>query len=181
VPCWLGPLRHDEAHELLTRLGKRVGLDVEHETAELAWRWTGGHPLLLRQFGSALLEIARRRESAPASSPTDLLREEAVNVFLERDAVRTIVAEVKALLSSRFPEALALLQELADTNGDGTELLLVQHRGWNGDAERVLRNFGLLAGTAEHPTMAEAIRRRMARASPVRRAKGRRRSLRHGS
>src|SRR5262249_32147342 len=54
VPYWLGPLRREEAEELLTRLGRRVGLDVGGETIDLAWRWTGGHPLLLRQFGSAL-------------------------------------------------------------------------------------------------------------------------------
>lgn len=179
VPYWLGPLHREEAEELLTRLGRRVGLDVGGETIELAWRWTGGHPLLLRQFGSALLEIARGRDSAPASSPTDTLREEAVRVFLQRDAVHTIVSEVKALLSSRFPEALWLLQDLADANGGRG--VLEQHGGWVGDAARVLRKFGLLAGTAESPAMPEMIRHRLARAPAARRAKGRKRNARHGS
>ncbi|MFS8069739.1 MAG: hypothetical protein ACMG6S_25515, partial [Byssovorax sp.] len=149
VPFWLGPLRREEADELLTRLGRRVGLELSAETADVAWRWTAGHPLLLRQFGSALLEVARERGGSPGSVPTDPLCAPAIDAFMDRDAVRTIVAEVKALLGSRFPEALSLLQELSEVNGAGPAAALEQHDGWNGDAARVLRNFGLVAGDAE--------------------------------
>lgn len=179
VPFWLGPLGRDEAKELLTRLGRRVGLLVGPETVETAWRWSGGHPLLHRQIGSTLLEVARKREGV-SPVPTDPLCEEAIGAFLNRDAVHTIVAEVKALLASRFPDALALLHDLAEVNGHGPDVALDPYDGWSGDAARVLRNFGLVFGTADHPTMAEVLRRRMARTSPERRTKGGRGSLRHG-
>src|SRR5262249_48664518 len=85
---------------------------------------------------------ARGRAVGEGAVPTDPLCDKAVRVFMERDAVHTIVGEVRALFKSRFPGALALLQDLAEVNGMGADAALEQHDGWDGDAARVLRAFG---------------------------------------
>lgn len=143
-PTWLGPLRRDEADELLVRLGKRTCLDVGAATREAAWQWTGGHPLLMREYGSALFELAHAPPSRPRTVETDMLRDDAVEVFYRRDAVQTICGEVRMLLELRFPEALGLLTALADAPMDDGWEVVAQRGGPRDKAATVLAGFGLL-------------------------------------
>lgn len=150
VPFWVGPLPVDGADELLVKLGRRVLLDVGKKTASLARAWTGGHPLLHRQFGSALLEKSRAQKGASREHlATDSFCQDALDLFLARDAVITICREVSHLLSNRYPEAEALLEELCFSSPQEIASLVERRGGWLRSEARLLRNLGLLLGDAE--------------------------------
>ena len=138
---YLGPLRRNEADELLVRLGKRVGLEVGTGSIDLGWQLTGGHPLLLRQFGSILFELAYSPGSRPRPIPTDPVCMYAIDIFPTRNAVRTIVGEIETLLAVRFAASLTLLRALA--SGD-TNRVVHDHGGMNSRALHVLLHFGIV-------------------------------------
>jgi len=154
-PTWLGPLRRDEADELLVRLGKRTGLDVGAATRETAWRWTGGHPLLLREYGSALFELAYAPPSRPRPVETDALRDEAAELSWRRDAVQTICGEVETLLHVRFPESLALVEALSDAPAERAREVVEQHGGARDRAAIVLAGYGLIGEQEGRPWVPE--------------------------
>jgi hypothetical protein len=141
TPMWLGPLPAPKATELLRKLGRRVGLEVGHESAALAREWTGGHPLLQRQFGSALRRATRERDTT-WGAPTDPHAALAPARFREREAVLEVMREVVALLHKRYPTALDVLALLA--HGDRWDDAVDQCGGDEGEAARMLRNFGLV-------------------------------------
>jgi len=141
TPMWLGPLDPLKAVELLRKLGRRVGLDVGPASAVIAQRWTGGHPLLHRQFGSALRSVTRAQD-ASWGAPTDPLVEQAPARFLEREAVLEVMREVVALLRKRYPAALEVLAGMA--YGTSWEDMLAGRGGPDGDTGRTLRSFGLV-------------------------------------
>jgi len=132
-PLWLGPLTKSDADAMLAELGQRSGLNVGPRSLALAWEWSGGLPLLHRQFGSALLEVSREHNAAPRRS--DSYAEEAASRYLERDTVLETAREIWRLLDSRYPEAATLLADLA------------AGRAVSPDASgtRSLRRFGLLS------------------------------------
>lgn len=158
VPRWLGPMEPADADELLRRLGRRVGLDVGEQTARLARHWTGGHPLLHRQFGSALLERTGRRGQNHDHIPTDPFCEEALDSFLDRDALLTTCREVYFLLTTHYPEAFLALRELVQAPPQEGAGVVKTIGGWHQPAIRILRRFGLLAGEPEAPLVPEYVR-----------------------
>ena len=162
TPTWLGPLDALKATELLRKLGRRVGLNVGPASAELAYRWTGGHPLLHRQFGSALRSVTRMQD-AMWGAPTDPVTSQAPWCFLEREAVLDVMREVVTLLRKRSPVALDVLVHLAC--GSGKAEVSAERDAPDSDAVRTLRNFGLL--TAEN-TLAEGLAWYLSHAVPVR-------------
>ncbi len=149
---WLGPMSKKDADQLLVGLGRRVLLDVQPATADLARFWTGGFPLLHRKFGSALLKLSRATREGPHSIPTDPFREQAVELFLDDDESMNSCREVFDLLTERHPEAADLLRTLGSNfHGlDGTR--------WQQPAARTLRRLGLLDGTPEVPVVPELYR-----------------------
>ncbi|MCC6559070.1 MAG: hypothetical protein IT372_39605 [Polyangiaceae bacterium] len=155
---WVGPLDRPGADELLETLGRRVGLGVGSATRELAWRWTGGHPLLHRQYGSALLTVARKGKGGNESTPTDPLSEAALDPFLERDAVVDTCREIFDLLSTRYTSSAALLEELARESASQAAEVIQRHGGFAAPGAKMLRNFGLIAGDAGAPILPEVIR-----------------------
>ena len=148
-PFHLGPFSDDDATELLQRLGKRVGLEIGPTTVQHALRWTGGHPLLLREYGSALHEVGSPSRST-LPTPTDPLRERAAALFLQRDAVHTICGEIETLLETRFLESLALLQRVANAPEQDAQRLMSREAS-TGRVAKVLFDFGVLRGTPEAP------------------------------
>lgn len=143
TPMWLGPLGKERATDMLRRLGRRVGLDIGHQTAALAHAWTFGHPLLHRQFGSALREeIERRSPPTLRKIETDPYCDAAVSRFCNRDAVLTVNREIVALLSKRYPPAYTLMRVLAEEHDAAA--VLERAGGPAGEPARVLHNFGLL-------------------------------------
>jgi len=122
------------------------------QTAELAWDWTGGHPLLLRQFGSAALTLARQRGGAGGQLlSTDPFCDLIPEGFRRRRFVRDTTAEILDLLSLRYPAALTLLIELAvsaDLAGHSVAEVSADAEG-----ARVLLDFGLLQLEAGRPVI----------------------------
>jgi hypothetical protein len=151
TPRWIGPLEREKAPELLRKLGKRVGLRVGAATSNLALNWTGGHPLLQRQFGSALLQVAKTESQSAETLDTDLFAEKAVTPYLERETVREICAEIVQLLKTRYTPSYALLVELAHSREADWSGAIVNAGGWSGDACLRLRSFGILGGSVEMP------------------------------
>lgn len=146
TPMWLGPLEPVSARELLRKLGRRVGLDVGHVSVDTALTWTGGHPLLHRQFGSALRLVTREHNRA-WKAPTDPFVRDATSRFLEREAVLDVMREVVALLQKRYPASLDVLVQLAQ--GQSWLDALATHGGPEAEAGRTLRNFGLVTPERE--------------------------------
>lgn len=143
TPMWLGPLIPPRETELLRKLGRRVGLEVGPETAKLARAWSGGHPMLHRQFGAALREEVRRRiPDASWKTPTDAHCNGAVERFRDRDAVLTVDREIIDLLKKRYGAAYKLLLDLV--NGRDAAATVARSGGLHGAGARMLRNFGLL-------------------------------------
>jgi hypothetical protein len=146
TPMWLGPLVPPRDTELLRKLGRRVGLDVGHETAKLAHTWTGGHPMLHRQFGAALREEVRRRvPDASWKTPTDTHCNGAVERFRDRDTVLTVDREIIDLLKKRYRATYELLLDLVE--GRDAAAAVTRSGGLHGAGARMLRNFGLLDET----------------------------------
>ena len=88
-PFYVGPFSSVDAAMVLRRLSRRVCLDVDDITMEEALSWTGGHPSLLREYGSSLWEAAGpTRGAIPREVATVRMR--ALDLFLGRDAVHTI-------------------------------------------------------------------------------------------
>ncbi|MCC7000104.1 MAG: orc1/cdc6 family replication initiation protein [Deltaproteobacteria bacterium] len=144
VTRWLGPLAPQRANELLSRLGKRVGLDIGSVTLELALSLTGGHPLLHRQFGSSLLEHTNDRPLNSSHLNTDVLCKAAALDFHERGAVREICHEILHLLRTRFQASYDSLVHAARTS----PIEALHHASWSSPAVVQLRNFGLFLGSA---------------------------------
>ncbi len=151
VPRWLGPMDAGDADELLYRLGRRVGLEVGKKTMRLARRWTGGHPLLHRQLGSALLEVTRGGRQTQKHIPTDPFCEEAIDRFMDRDHVLTTLREVSFLLAKRYPDASVQFHRLSQVPVRRLKSAVRAAGGWHLPAIRILRKFGLLLGTSSRP------------------------------
>ncbi len=156
VPRWLGPMEPKDADLLLEKLGRRVGLHIGAKTRRLARRWTGGHPRLHREFGSALLKVARETEVGRSRFlaghvHSDDFRDQACEQFLERHGVLTICREVLHLLGEKYPAVAELLGELAGVEGEQRGRLLVSCGGWQRPENRILRDFGLVQGTLQRP------------------------------
>jgi hypothetical protein len=145
-PFWLGPLREGQDRQLLRRLGRRVGLQVGNPTVERAREWSAGHPLLLRQYGSALWGLAQSRGWGV---DTDTLLASADLRFEGREAVETVARETTTLLRDRYPDAFRLLEDLA--LGGLQPGTLAAHGGEEGAAWRRLRNFGVVGEGGQVP------------------------------
>lgn len=158
---WVGPLVDSDARTLFTTFARRVCLDAGPATVDAALRWTGAHPLLLRQFGSALRGVALPHIGDDAPLPTDPFVEQAIDAFLERDAVLEMCREVEHLLAEVYPDAAALFWSLVGDASPGARpsgslrARLDAHGGWRTPQAQTLRNLGLLQGTADAPTVPE--------------------------
>lgn len=142
TPMWIGPLRPDKATELLRKIGKRVGLDVGHESGRIALHWTGGHPLLQRQFGSALRAVVRDR-THEWKAKTDPWIEASIEPYKARSAVQEVLREVVALLTKRHFESYTLIRDLAD--GHDWEQAIAVRGGLEGEATQTLLKFGIVS------------------------------------
>jgi hypothetical protein len=155
TPHWIEPLAPGSADELLIRLGKRAGLDVGPASLVRAQSWSGRHVTLLRQFGAALLQAASDlfpdREIMPADQ---VPLEDALERFLDRDRVRQVRRETFQLLETRYGTSYELLMALvACDSAESMKAAIRAHGGWLADAARVLRKFGLLAGSSRAPEL----------------------------
>ncbi len=149
---WLGPMPREEADQLLTGLGSRVRLNIGPATLDAAYNQTGGHPLLHRQFGSALLEQARTELEQLSRVDTDPLLEKGLSTFLERQMVVTVCTEVDHLFQRRYKGAWDLLRKLVEN-----PLVTKNPEDWENYQQ--LKHFGLVIEQGDRLFIPMAIRR----------------------
>ncbi|MEZ4314553.1 MAG: hypothetical protein R3F14_41595 [Polyangiaceae bacterium] len=157
IPQWVGPLDRKGADDLLSTLGRRVGLRVGKATKDVAFEWTGGHPLLHRQYGSALRERVRSTGSRLEEVDTDPFCAEAIELFLERDAVVDTCREIFDILGARYPASGTLLEEMSLAEPGARSGIMEALGGFRGEAAQMLRNFGILKGVAVRPLLPAVI------------------------
>lgn len=157
---WLAPLAREEADGVFRHIAARTGLEAHEETLALVYAWTGGHPFLLRQFGSAFWQVIAPGARHGPHTSTQAFHEEALAAFLERDAVVETCREVEDLLSSRGKADASLFWRIA-----GGASLPASY--WDERAAVQLRKFGLLMGTRESPEVARVWRWWAAFAAPT--------------
>ncbi len=167
TPMWLGPLGKHKATELLRKLGRRVGLDVGEETGRLAFEWTGGHPLLQRQFGSEL-RAQVRGSNQTWKAPTDGVAQAALEPFRGRPAVLEVLKETVALLRKRYPHAHTLLEALAHAREAPSASAAAGVM--DGGAPRVLMDFGVVNAHLEISRALQWYLVSLSPAAPARRA-----------
>ncbi len=143
---WVEPLSRTDTGAMFKHLAARTGLIASEATCDMVYEWTGGHPFLLRQLGSAFWGVAK-----PAGHeqhvPTEPIHEAALAAFLERDAVIETCREVEHLLASQGSAVSLLFWRLARRPHDAATL-------WNDNAAPPLRKYGLLRGTRAEPQIA---------------------------
>jgi len=154
---WIGPLDRPASDAMLKTLGARVGLAIGDETVERAWRWSGGHPSLHRQFGSAVMAAAHRLKVGGRPIHTDdQLLATAEDIYLDEKtlASETIPEEVWDLLSKRYPASWEMFVAMCRDPA----ALEKAPGGWRSKEARLLRNFGLIQGSRSDPWVAETFR-----------------------
>lgn len=107
---YLKPLRHEEAHDLLTTIGGRIGLNWEAPAISAAYAQTGGHPALLRALGSA----AHNRQPGRGHTIKVLeqdVRQLAQDLLIERSS---LLAQLVSTLRDEYRDEYFLLTLLAE-------------------------------------------------------------------
>ncbi len=132
----------DKARSLLTVLGQRAGLKVGARSVARAITLTGGHPRLLRVYGSRLFELCHAgKGTGEYLRDADPLADRAAEAFLAHRDTRDIAEEVVDILQARYTAVLDLLREVAI--GGASVADLGAHIA---DAVTRAREFGLLFG-----------------------------------
>jgi hypothetical protein len=143
---WVEPLSRTDTSAIFKHLAARTGLVASEATCDIVYEWTGGHPFLLRQLGSAFWGVAKPG-GHEQHVPTEPIHEAALAAFLERDAVIETCREVEHLLASQGSAVSSLFWRLARRPHDAATL-------WNDNAAPPLRKYGLLRGTRAEPQIA---------------------------
>lgn len=106
---YLKALDETETGDLLTKIGRRMGIDWTHDGVARLYRATGGHPALLRAFGSL---VHRTRPSDSFSLKVDRSRVESLfSQFLLEES--PLMSQLTAVLSDQYPDEAFLLDLLA--------------------------------------------------------------------
>ncbi|HEV8241029.1 MAG TPA: protein kinase [Thermoanaerobaculia bacterium] len=106
---FLGPLAPTEGRELLANLGQKMGLEWSSAALERVVRYVGGHPLLLRAFGSKV-----HKSLLPRSEPVKVTAQRVaylVDPFL-RDMSSTL-AQIMEVIADQYKDEYYLLETLA--------------------------------------------------------------------
>lgn len=109
APIWLASLGIDESIDLLRSIGQRQGMEWEDAACHLAVEASGGHPLLLRQIGSAVFA-----ELPAGRLETEIVTEERVVGCLAeyRKASMNDVGEMISHMKKFYPDDFDILKSL---------------------------------------------------------------------
>ncbi|MEZ4406198.1 MAG: hypothetical protein R3A52_06965 [Polyangiales bacterium] len=159
----------DESRSLLSVLGQRAGLRVGARSVARAITLTGGHPRLLRVYGSRLFELCHAGHGTREwLRDADPFADRAAEAFLAHRDTREIAEEVVDILQARYPDVLELLREIAIGGASAADL-----RAHMAEAVTRAQEFGLLFGADD--AVPEYLRRYLQRytaPSQMRRAAG---------
>jgi hypothetical protein len=132
----------NNTRSLLSVLGQRAGLKIGPKAISRAFELTGGHPRLLRVYGSRLLERCQRgADNSAWLRDAEPHAESAGAAFLAHRETREIAEEVVDILQGRYPEVLTMLRTVAINGASAAEYF--ENRG---DAVTRARDFGLFVG-----------------------------------
>lgn len=159
---FLGPLELEDGRKLLAEIGTRIGLEWDEDAVDEVVDLVGGHPLLLRTYGSCIHKILTpRRHSMKVSLEHVTVVLETV--MLEANSTLTQMIEV---LEEDYPDEYSLLSKLAD--GQVSEFRILA--SILPDGVRHLRGYGLIAD----PAKASGLANRLLHEWMSRRLRGRR-------
>ena len=106
---FLSPFTSEECFELLSRLGARMGLQWSREAATRVVQYVGGHPFLLRAFGSRI-----HKALSPRFEPKQVTLKkvtEQVDIFLAD--VNSTLSQMIEVLADQYKDEFFLLETLA--------------------------------------------------------------------
>ncbi|MEU8020950.1 serine/threonine-protein kinase [Micromonospora haikouensis] len=107
---YLKPLRREEAYDLLTTIGGRIGLQWDTPSLAASYAQTGGHPALLRALGSASHNKNMNRHQATRVLEQDV-RLLAQDLLIERSS---LLAQLVSTLKDEYRDEYYLLTLLAE-------------------------------------------------------------------
>ncbi|SCE63661.1 serine/threonine protein kinase [Micromonospora haikouensis] len=107
---YLKPLRREEAYDLLTTIGGRIGLQWDTPSLAASYAQTGGHPALLRALGSAAHNKNMNRHQATRVLEQDV-RLLAQDLLIERSS---LLAQLVSTLKDEYRDEYYLLTLLAE-------------------------------------------------------------------
>lgn len=107
---YLKPLRIEEAYDLLTTIGGRIGLQWEIPSLSASYAQTGGHPALLRALGSAAHNSTPNRHQTIKVLEQDI-RSLAQDLLVERSS---LLAQLVSTLKDEYRDEYFLLTLLAE-------------------------------------------------------------------
>lgn len=145
---WVTPFGSPSARRALEHLSRRVAVEFSPEHLDLAFIWTGGHPALLRQFGSAAFQSLR---SVNAIHTDVLDSDEMLDDVLDRELFRTVARDIVGLLWRKDRAAHELLVALAQS--DDAAGCIERHGGRRGAPLRILRRLGVVFGDRAAPRL----------------------------
>ena len=102
---FLGPLEPDACREMIRRVGRKIGVDWEHDASRLLVEDVGSHPLLARIAASDVvkLEVTERPTKVNAAAVNRVLRQ-----FPQRH--HSELNEITESLRRYYPEEFELLR-----------------------------------------------------------------------
>ncbi len=158
-PIFLRPMPADDAAELLSTIGRRMGLGFTRDALDAAYSLVGGYPLLLRKLGTSIHQGDPGRGAS-----VEVTAGQVVAAF--RRAKRSFLSQVEwtlAHLRAIAPEEERLLRDLATGGPSAYEELWGGVEGRETFAHHLAR-YGLVEFEDERPAVAlpviaDAIRR----------------------
>lgn len=106
---FLERLAKEDCSELLTEIGKRMGLRWEQQALDKVYEHTGGHPFLTRVFASRVSRSCPRSAGESVVSET-MIKYELMSVL---DDVSAFLGQMTEVLRDQYPDEFALLEMLA--------------------------------------------------------------------
>jgi serine/threonine-protein kinase len=106
---YLRPLSFDDVSNLITTLGRRMGLEWQDDAVARVYETTGGHPALVRGLASLVHKSAPTRQTRKSVRLIDV--NSAANRFLVDRA--SLLSQLVAVLQEEYPDEFHLLELLA--------------------------------------------------------------------
>lgn len=160
---YLKPMTIEETVELLNGLGRPMGLVFEVEAVNVIYRFTGGHPWLIRKIGSLVHAEYRGRVGQK-----QITEREAEKVLKKaRTKVHAHVDWILKHLQQVAPDEYALLRDLS-LKGEEAYLVDWQDREFRETFASHLEEYGLVRFNDDKPVVAlEIIKEALTRGIPT--------------
>jgi hypothetical protein len=113
-PYFAGPFSADDTRDLVTTLGKKMGVEWSDEALALLRQYSGGHPYLLRNLASRVTRSLPRQATVRQVSPAAV---QAAVPAWKLDVAGNF-AEIVDHVRRYYPEELVLVELLIESPGE---------------------------------------------------------------